>query len=71
MLVPSSAARRRTAQASQRGLHAQAAPASWSGATIADKVVVAYTGGSEVRDMLAALGFEAAAGHRDDADHAR
>ena len=29
----------------------------WSGAPL-DKVVVAYTGGSEVRDTLAALGFE-------------
>ena len=36
----------------------KAAPASWSGATLDDKVVVAYNGGSEVRDTLAALGFE-------------
>jgi hypothetical protein len=47
-----------TAQANARGLTLKAAPASYSGATIADKVVVAYNGGSEVRDTLLALGFE-------------
>ena len=60
VLIPASAraaARRRQAQT--RGLTLTSAPASWSGATIADKVVVAYAGGSEVRDSCSALGFEA------------
>ena len=35
----------------------KAAPSSRTGAPL-DKVVVAYNGGSEVRDTLAALGFE-------------
>ena len=43
--------------ASSSGVTFKAPPASWSGATL-DKVVVAYVGGSELRDTLDALGFE-------------
>jgi hypothetical protein len=55
VLLPRDAA---SAQATARGLTLKSAPATYSGATLADKVLVAYTGGSEVRDTLAALGFE-------------
>ena len=58
VLDPASARAAAQAQATERGLTLKSAPAAWSGATIADKVVVAYNGGSEVRDTLAALGFE-------------
>jgi zinc carboxypeptidase len=55
VLAPRAAA---VAQANERGLTLKPVPAAYSGATIADKVVVAYNGGSEVRDTLLALGFE-------------
>jgi hypothetical protein len=56
--VPRSARDQAAAQAGAHGVTFTAAPSAWRGATLADKVVVAYTGGSEVRDTLAALGFE-------------
>ncbi len=58
VLIPSSARPLAQAEATARGVTFKAPPSSWSGATL-DKVVVAYNGGSEVRDVLAALGFEA------------
>ena len=57
VLIPASARAAALTEAQTRGLTLTSAPASWSGSTIADKVVVAYAGGSEVRDVLAALGF--------------
>ena len=57
MLIPASARTAALTEAQTRGLTLTSAPASWSGATIADKVVVAYAGGSEVRDVLGQLGF--------------
>jgi hypothetical protein len=59
VLIPASARAAALSEAQARGLTLTSAPASWSGSTIADKVVVAYAGGSEVRDVLKALGFEA------------
>ena len=44
-------------EATEHGVTFTAAPSSWTGASL-DKVVVAYNGGSEVRDTLLALGFE-------------
>src|SRR4051812_42419466 len=61
VLVPSSARMAAEAQATTRSLTLTAAPSSWTGAPLDDKVVVAYNGGSEVRDTLAALGFQAEA----------
>ena len=61
VLIPAPARPLAATQATTRGLTLKPAPAAWSGSTIADKVVVAYNGGSEVRDTLAALGFEARA----------
>jgi hypothetical protein len=58
LLIPSSARGAATAQATARGLTLKTAPAARTGAPIDDKVVVAYNGGAEVRDTLAALGFE-------------
>ena len=58
VLIPASARAAALEQAQTRGLTLTSAPASWNGATIDDKVVVAYVGGSEVRDVLKALGFE-------------
>src|SRR6478609_933656 len=58
VLVPASARAALTTEATNRGLTLASAPAAWSGSTIADKVVVAYNGGSEVRDVLTALGFD-------------
>jgi hypothetical protein len=60
VVVPRSARDAAAAQAAAHGVTFRAAPSSWSGATL-DKVVVAYTGGSEPRDTLAALGFESRA----------
>ncbi|HEX6021319.1 MAG TPA: M14 family zinc carboxypeptidase, partial [Solirubrobacter sp.] len=57
VVIPRSARALAAEQAAAHGVTFRAAPASWSGATL-DKVVVAYNGGSEVRDTLAALGFE-------------
>ena len=57
ILVPASARVLATAQALEKGVTFKAPPASWSGSTL-DKVVVAYVGGSELRDTLDALGFE-------------
>ena len=57
ILVPAGARALATAQALEKGVTFKAPPASWSGATL-DKVVVAYVGGSELRDTLDALGFE-------------
>ena len=57
VVVPRSARDAAAAQASAHGVTFRAAPSAWSGATV-DKVIVAYNGGSEVRDTLAALGFE-------------
>jgi hypothetical protein len=57
VLVPSSARPLAQAEASEHGVTFKAAPSYWSGASL-DKVVVAYNGGVEVRDTLAALGFE-------------
>ena len=57
VLIPASARTAALTEAQTRGLTLTSAPASWSGATIADKVVVAYAGGSEVRDVLGQLGF--------------
>ncbi|MDA0185274.1 M14 family zinc carboxypeptidase [Solirubrobacter phytolaccae] len=59
VLAPASARAAVLTEAQSRGLTVKSAPASWSGSTLADKVVVAYNGGSEVRDVLQALGFEA------------
>ena len=56
--IPRSARALAQAQADQARRDVQGARrARWSGASL-DKVVVAYNGGSEVRDTLAALGFE-------------
>jgi hypothetical protein len=60
VLVPASARTLAAAQATAHGVTFATAPSAWSGAPL-DKVVVAYNGGSEVRDTLAALGFEAKA----------
>ena len=57
ILVPASARALATTQALEKGVTFKAPPASWSGSTL-DKVVVAYVGGSELRDTLDALGFE-------------
>ena len=57
VLIPASARTAALTEAQTRGLTLTSAPASWSGSTIADKVVVAYAGGSEVRDVLGQLGF--------------
>ncbi|HWK29053.1 MAG TPA: M14 family zinc carboxypeptidase [Solirubrobacter sp.] len=48
------------AQVAAHGITVTAAPGSWSGARLG-KVDVAYVGGSEARDTLAALGFPARA----------
>ena len=63
VLVPRASRDAAAAQASAHGVTFRAAPSAWRGATLADKVVVAYNGGSEVRDTLAALGFEGRACH--------
>ena len=55
--IPRSARALAAEQAEEHGVTFRAAPNSWTGATL-DKVVVAYVGGSEVPDTLAALGFE-------------
>ena len=57
ILVPASARALAVTQATERGVTFKAPPASWSGSTL-DKVVVAYVGGSELRDTLDAIGFE-------------
>jgi hypothetical protein len=48
------------AQAREHGVTFRAAPHRWRGAAL-DEVDVGYVGGSEARDTLAALGFEARA----------
>jgi hypothetical protein len=58
VLVPASARALAAAEAAEHGSTFTAPPSSWSGGEL-DKVVVAYNGGVEVRDTLAALGFEA------------
>ena len=58
VLIPAGARAAAVEEAESRGLTLKPAPADWSGATLADKVVVAYTGGAEVRDTLGFLGFE-------------
>src|SRR3954451_15735433 len=57
VFIPRSARALVQAQADLHGVTFKAAPSSHSGASL-DKVVVAYNGGSEVRDTLLALGFE-------------
>ena len=57
VLVPRAARALAQAEATKNGTTFKAPPASWSGAPVED-FVVAYTGGSEVRDVIAALGFE-------------
>jgi hypothetical protein len=57
VLVPRSARALAQTVAEQHGTTFTAAPASWSGGPV-DKVVVAYVGGSEVRDTLGYVGFE-------------
>ena len=57
VFIPRSARALAQAQADLHGVTFKAAPSSHSGAYL-DKVVVAYNGGSEVRDTLLALGFE-------------
>ena len=60
VVVPASARTLAQAEASEHGSEFTSAPSSWSGGEL-DKVVVAYNGGMEVRDTLAAMGFEARA----------
>ena len=60
VLVPGSARALAQTVATQHGTTFTAAPSSWSGVPV-DKVVVAYTGGSEVRDTLGFVGFESRA----------
>ncbi|MDA0160389.1 M14 family zinc carboxypeptidase [Solirubrobacter ginsenosidimutans] len=57
VLIPRTARALATAEATKHGTTFKAAPSAWTGASL-DKVVVAYNGGSEVRDTLLALGFE-------------
>ncbi|MBE2319350.1 peptidase [Solirubrobacter sp. CPCC 204708] len=61
VLIPASARADALEEAQTRGLTLTSAPASFAGATLEDKIVVAYNGGAEVRDVLKALGFEAKA----------
>jgi hypothetical protein len=58
VIVPGSARALAQEQASANGSEFKPAPSSWTGGEL-DKIVVAYNGGSEVRDTLAAMGFEA------------
>jgi hypothetical protein len=57
VLIPRTARALAQTEAAKHGVTFKAPPSSWTGASL-DKVVVAYNGGSEVRDTLLALGFE-------------
>ena len=68
VLIPRSARALAQAQADLHGMTFKGGPSTWSGASL-DKVVVAYNGGSEVRDTLDRARVRGPPGHRDDADH--
>jgi hypothetical protein len=60
VLVPRAFRAQVAAQVAEHGITVKAAPGAWKGARL-EPILVGYTGGSESRDTLAALGFQARA----------